>query len=133
MASQLQISPYVHFIGYKPHTEMADIYAAADIFLFPSQTETQGLVTIEALASGTPVVAVRGPGTLDILVRFRPEQLPHQQVFVQVVSNDKAAPLEVFKRGCFAVLFYKYAGAVYSQLADRERKKRPVIVIEHYS
>jgi glycosyltransferase involved in cell wall biosynthesis len=67
MAAKLAITPWVHFAGYRPHTEMADVYTAADLFLFASQTESQGLVTIEAMASGTPVVAVRGPGTLDQL------------------------------------------------------------------
>lgn len=66
-AQEMGIASRVLFTGYRPYTEMADIYAAADLFLFSSQTETQGLVTIEAMASGTPVVAVRGPGTLDIL------------------------------------------------------------------
>jgi 1,2-diacylglycerol 3-alpha-glucosyltransferase len=67
LANELGIASHVHFAGYRPYTEMADIYAAGDLFLFASQTETQGLVTVEAMASGTPVVAVRGPGTLDVL------------------------------------------------------------------
>ncbi|MBN1933051.1 MAG: glycosyltransferase [Anaerolineae bacterium] len=64
---ELYLDPYVTFAGYQPHAEMAHIYAAADLFLLASQTETQGLVTVEAMAAGTPVVAVRGPGTLDLM------------------------------------------------------------------
>jgi glycosyltransferase involved in cell wall biosynthesis len=67
LARELGIAHRVHLAGYRPHIEMADVYAAADLFLFASQTETQGLVTVEAMASGTPVIAVRGPGTLDAL------------------------------------------------------------------
>jgi glycosyltransferase involved in cell wall biosynthesis len=67
LAQELGVAHRVHLAGYRPYTEMADVYAAADLFLFASQTETQGLVTVEAMASGTPVVAVRGPGTLDVL------------------------------------------------------------------
>ncbi len=67
MARRLGIAPWVHFVGYKPHAEMPDVYAAADLFLFASRTETQGLVTVEAMAAGKPVVAVIGPGTLDVL------------------------------------------------------------------
>jgi 1,2-diacylglycerol 3-alpha-glucosyltransferase len=67
LAAELGIEQRVHLTGYRPYAEMADIYAAADLFLLASQTETQGLVTVEAMASGTPVVAVRGPGTLDVL------------------------------------------------------------------
>ncbi len=67
LVAELDVEPFVLFAGYKPHAEMADVYAAADLFLFSSQTESQGLVTIEAMAAGKPVVAVRGPGTLDLL------------------------------------------------------------------
>ncbi len=67
LAQELGVAHRGHLAGYRPYTEMADVYAAADLFLFASQTETQGLVTVEAMASGTPVVAVRGPGTLDVL------------------------------------------------------------------
>jgi glycosyltransferase involved in cell wall biosynthesis len=67
LAHDLGIASRVRFPGYRPYADMSDIYAAADLFLFPSQTETQGLATVEAMASGTPAVAVRGSGTLDIL------------------------------------------------------------------
>lgn len=67
MASELGVASSVRLTGYRPYAEMGDIYAAADLFLFASQTETQGLVTVEAMASGTPVVAVRGPGTVDVM------------------------------------------------------------------
>jgi glycosyltransferase involved in cell wall biosynthesis len=67
IARELGIASRVHLVGYQPPAQMADVYAAADLFLFASRTESQGLVTVEALASGTPVIAVRGPGTLDIM------------------------------------------------------------------
>jgi glycosyltransferase involved in cell wall biosynthesis len=67
LTDQLGLAAHVVFAGYQPYAEMANVYAAADLFVFASQTETQGLVTVEAMASGTPVVAVRGPGTLDLL------------------------------------------------------------------
>jgi len=40
--------------------------AAADLFVFPSLTDTQGLVLVEAMAAGTPVVAVEAPGAVDV-------------------------------------------------------------------
>jgi len=67
LARRLGIASRVCFAGYRPYAEMADVYAAADLFAFASQTESQGLVTVEAMAAGVPVVAVRGPGTLDIM------------------------------------------------------------------
>jgi len=49
--------PDAIFMGMCSHTQLATIYASADLFLFPSLTETFGNVTLEALASGTPVLA----------------------------------------------------------------------------
>lgn len=47
----------VTFLGYVPDEDLPGLYAAADVFLTASKFETQGLVVLEALASGTPVVA----------------------------------------------------------------------------
>jgi glycosyltransferase involved in cell wall biosynthesis len=58
----------VRFIGYLDrYRELPDAYAAADVFVFPSRTETQGLVLLEAMAAGTPVLALAEMGTRDIL------------------------------------------------------------------
>jgi 1,2-diacylglycerol 3-alpha-glucosyltransferase len=56
------------FTGYIPHKEMRDYYKAADLFVFASLTETQGLVVLESLASGTPVVAIAYKGIANVLV-----------------------------------------------------------------
>jgi glycosyltransferase involved in cell wall biosynthesis len=47
--------------------ELANYYAAADVFVFPSRTDTFGLVLLEALASGVPVAAYPVPGPLDVI------------------------------------------------------------------
>lgn len=49
--------PDAHFMGMCNHAQLAELYASSDLFLFPSLTETFGNVTLEALASGTPVLA----------------------------------------------------------------------------
>jgi len=56
--------PDAHFLGAKFGEELAQIYAAADVFVFPSRTETFGLVLLEALASGVPVASFPGEGLL---------------------------------------------------------------------
>jgi len=56
----------VHFAGSIEHSEIPSFYAAADVFLFPSITETQGLVLAEAFAAGLPVVALDNPQTRDV-------------------------------------------------------------------
>lgn len=55
------------FMGYVDRSELPLVYAAADVFVFPSKTETQGLCTIEAMGSGLPVVAIGEMGTLDVM------------------------------------------------------------------
>lgn len=60
------LHPEVTFVGPKFGEELARHYAAADVFVFPSRTDTFGLVVLEALASGLPVAAypVQGPGDI---------------------------------------------------------------------
>jgi len=59
--------PAVTFAGAKFGEELALHYAAADCFVFPSRTDTFGLVLLEALASGLPVAAYPVPGPLDVV------------------------------------------------------------------
>jgi len=55
------------FTGYMERRDLALTYAISEIFLFPSLTDTQGLVTLEAMLSGTPVVAIGAMGTLMVM------------------------------------------------------------------
>ncbi len=55
------------FLGAKFGTELAACYANADVFVFPSYTDTFGLVILEAMATGTPVAAFVAPGPQDII------------------------------------------------------------------
>ena len=57
----------VRFTGYKADKELAKYLAAADVFVFPSRTDTFGLVIVEALACGVPVAAYPVQGPLDII------------------------------------------------------------------
>jgi glycosyltransferase involved in cell wall biosynthesis len=59
--------PEVRFMGSMFGEELASAYAAADVFVFPSRTDTFGLVMIEALACGTPVAAYPVTGPIDVL------------------------------------------------------------------
>ena len=56
-----------HFVGYLRGKELGAAYASADAFIFPSRTETLGLVLLEAMAAGCPVVAARSGGIPDIV------------------------------------------------------------------
>lgn len=57
----------VHFTGYLKGDDLATAYASADVFVFPSDTDTFGQVVQEAMASALPVVAARAGGALDLI------------------------------------------------------------------
>ncbi len=59
--------PEAMFLGILDRTQLARLYCAADVFVFPSRTDTFGLVMLEALACGTPVAAYPVQGPLDVL------------------------------------------------------------------
>jgi len=69
LAADLGLDNNIKFIGYLDrNAELNACYQAADIFVFSSKSETQGLVLLEAMAQGTPVVAIAELGTASILV-----------------------------------------------------------------
>jgi glycosyltransferase involved in cell wall biosynthesis len=59
--------PKVRFVGVKMGDELAAHFKCADVFVFPSLTDTFGLVILEAMASGVPVAAYPAPGPVDII------------------------------------------------------------------
>jgi D-inositol-3-phosphate glycosyltransferase len=62
LAMDFDISQRVHFLGARPQAELPAIYSAADVTVVPSYHESFGLVAVESLACGTPVVATRAGG-----------------------------------------------------------------------
>ncbi|WP_413709961.1 glycosyltransferase family 4 protein [Rhizobium sp. Rhizsp82] len=90
--------PDVLFTGLKFGTELADIYAQADVFVFPSLTDTFGNTILEALASGVPVAAYPVTGPLDIIgdegeVGALDEDLRAACLAALSASRDKAREL----------------------------------------
>jgi len=67
IAGRLSAGDRVHFAGVRAHESLAAWYQAADLFLFASETETQGLVLAEAAACGLPAVAVTAPGCDEVV------------------------------------------------------------------
>jgi glycosyltransferase involved in cell wall biosynthesis len=104
LARELGIQDAVRFIGYLDRsTELPDCYAAGDAFVFASRTETQGLVLLEAMAQGTPVVSTAELGTRSILTSdcgafVVPEQ---EEAFAAAVMQAlKLAPDAQRRRSC---------------------------------
>jgi 1,2-diacylglycerol 3-alpha-glucosyltransferase len=86
----LGIEKNVQFIGYLDrNTELNACYKAADIFVFASKSETQGLVLLEAMAQGTPVVAIAELGTASILVEGQGAHIATEDetVFAQKIND----------------------------------------------
>jgi len=107
--SSLGLAPHVHFAGYLDRdTALLDCYAAADVFVFASRTETQGLVLLEAMAQGAPVVSTAELGTRSILVPGSgaqigalvvPEELDAFTAAVVRVLEDRQLRQELSERG----------------------------------
>lgn len=92
----LGLQNHVHFTGYlERHGVLLDAYAAAEVFVFASRTETQGLVLLEAMAQGTPVVSTAVMGTIDVLAeaqgaRVVPEDASRFANGVAEILGDRA-------------------------------------------
>lgn len=99
----------VLFIGYLSRQgELQDCYAAGDIFVFASRTETQGLVLLEAMALGVPVVSTAVMGTRDVL---------HAGEGAVIAPDDEAG----------------FAGEVVALLRDRDRCATLGAAARHYA
>jgi glycosyltransferase involved in cell wall biosynthesis len=62
-----QLTKYITFTGFLPKQEVNQIFGQVELFVFPSTTDTQGIVVVEALAAGTPVIAANYLGPADII------------------------------------------------------------------
>lgn len=94
IAAEPGLAGRVHFTGTLPKAEVIDVYHAADLFVIASTTETQGLVTLEAMAAGLPVVGVDAPGTHDLVENgvqglLTPEDtVPFVDAVLRVLDDD---------------------------------------------
>ena len=59
--------PHAHFLGARYGEALAELYSSADVFVFPSRTDTFGIVLVEAMASGLPVAAFPVAGPIDVV------------------------------------------------------------------
>ena len=88
--------PQATFLGALSGAPLAEAYAAADVFVFPSRTDTFGLVMIEALASGVPVAAFPVAGPLDVIAD------PAVGAMSENLSTAIAAALRCSRAACRA-------------------------------
>jgi glycosyltransferase involved in cell wall biosynthesis len=105
-AATLPASERIIFAGPMAHSELTPVYAAADLFVFASTTETQGLVMAEARAAGTPCVVARGGGASET-VRHGEDGIvvePSREAFAAAISEllDNPARLAAMREACHA-------------------------------
>ncbi|WP_410497950.1 glycosyltransferase family 4 protein [Chitinibacter sp. S2-10] len=67
LKTQYANHPNIHWLGVLNQIELAEVYSSADVFVFPSKTDTFGLVLLEAMACGCPVAAYPVTGPIDVI------------------------------------------------------------------
>ncbi|MBE5737088.1 MAG: glycosyltransferase [Clostridiales bacterium] len=95
----------LHCIGYTANKQdLIDLYSSADLFVNPSRFETFGLVTIEAMACGTPVVAYNNTGSAELVVQGCGKLVEDGNVeeLIQTVSHFLDENLEDYKERCIS-------------------------------
>lgn len=114
-ARKLELKDYV-FTGYVHHRQLAGVYSAGDIFISPSDTETQGLTFIESMSQGTPVIGVNSRGIADY-VKNNQNGLLTQTLkpdeFVKLISYSLDNPEKlqtIIKNGHETAKNYTYFG-----------------------
>lgn len=108
----------VHFVGAVEHAQIPLFYAAADVFVFPSVTETQGLVLAEAFASGLPVVALDNPQTRDVFGEHLAGEIVHD---ADSMANAAFELISNAERRALAVTHAKTAAAAFDARATAGR------------
>lgn len=85
--------PEAHFLGYHHGESLARLVASADVFVFPSRTDTLGLVMLEAMACGVPVAAFPVPGPQDVVLEGVSGCLDHNlaEAMERALSLDRTA------------------------------------------
>jgi glycosyltransferase involved in cell wall biosynthesis len=123
LAAELEITERVTFVGKVPFEEIPNYLKAADLFAFASITETQGLVTLEAMAAGLPVVAVDASGTRDILEHGK------QGFLTQNDANDLANGIVQLVENSSLMGKFKSAALRTSRTYDNNRLARKLLKV----
>jgi len=118
----LKLSPQrVHFIHKPPQDKLLSLYQNADLFIFPSQTDTQGLVLAESMSQGVPVVALDGPGQRDIIINgyngfIIDNAAQAAETIINIANNPEL--YNKLKSGAYQTAQKYTANAIIQQLID---------------
>jgi len=110
--------PEAHYLGVLPQRELARLYSSADVFVFPSRSDTFGLVLLEALACGTPVAAHPVPGPIDVIGNA-PVGVLHEDLRVAAT-----AALKIDRQRCREFALARSWAAATAQFVSQQRPLR---------
>jgi glycosyltransferase involved in cell wall biosynthesis len=99
LARDLRITERVRFLGTVPRERLPDLYASADAFVFPSTTETQGLVLAEALAAGAFVIAADAEPNREVLAGAGRIVAANPRAFAAALRDVPCVPNDVSQAG----------------------------------
>lgn len=136
MAEELDIREEIFFAGKVSNDQVKNYCKAADLFLFASQSETQGIVLLEAMAAGTPVLAVKASGVCDVVVNGKngymtylsemeyanklDSMLEQNRIYMEQGAIETARKYEAGEIAKMAAVYYNTAIQNHRQGNDRE-------------
>jgi glycosyltransferase involved in cell wall biosynthesis len=124
LAEESGVAAQVVFAGLVPFDEVPDYLKAANVFCYASVTETQGLVTMEAMASGLPVVAVDATGTSDVV--------QHGQEGLLTANDADALASALESILCDEALYDRLAAAALAKSTEFDMMRQAERMLEVY-
>ena len=120
--------PQAHYLGVLSQEELAQVYASADVFVFPSRTDTFGLVLLEALACGLPVAAYPVTGPLDVIGDSSAGALDHdlRAACLRAVGLKREDAVRHSRRYSWRTATEQFVGHLHPRRRDTLEDSRPM-------
>ncbi|MCI8775532.1 MAG: glycosyltransferase family 4 protein [Lachnospiraceae bacterium] len=149
LAEELGIREDIAFVGAVPNEKVKNYCRAADLFLFSSLSETQGIVLLEAMAAGTPVLAVKASGVRDVVINGRngymttvsemeyenklDELLKQDRTYLEQGAVETAEKYEMQEIAKRAVVYYNIAIRNHNRDSNHEREENQLGSISYFN
>lgn len=149
LSETLGIREEVAFVGAVPNDKVKNYCKAADIFLFSSLSETQGIVLLEAMAAATPVLAVKASGVQDVVINGRngymttvseieyenrlEELLRQDRTWLEQGALETAEKYEMKEIAKKAAVYYNVAIRNHDRNSNREREEKRLGSISYFN
>lgn len=145
LAGRLDIREEIIFVGKVPNAQVKNYCKAADLFLFASLSETQGIVLLEAMATGTPVLAVKASGVCDVVVNGKngymtylseieyanrlDAMLKQNRAYMEQGAIETARKYEAREIAKMAAVYYNTAIQNHKQEKDRIAGEKKYVIL----